>query len=205
MNAMSLRENPDKNKDEKLLYKGHSRYVLQAERLYLRKLEWNDAEAIFSYRTSPEVFRFQYWHPKTLDDVRVFIANQQQIPLDVPNSWYQMAVCRKADGLLIGDFGLHFLTRNSGQVEIGYTIAPFYQHNGYGNEVLQSVLHFLFTVLRTHKVIAHADPDNQQSIRLLKRNGFIQEAHFRKSSCRGGVWKDELMFGMLQEDYSSGF
>jgi len=91
MNAMSFRGNPDNNK--KTAYAGHSRYILQAERLYLRKLEWDDAQAVFSYRTSPEVLRFQYWHPKTVDDVKVFIANQQQIPLDVPNSWYQMAVC----------------------------------------------------------------------------------------------------------------
>ena len=45
---------------------------------------------------------------------------------------------------MIGDIGIHFL--NDGfQTEIGYTICPEYQKNGYALEAVHSVLNYIFT------------------------------------------------------------
>lgn len=174
---------------------------IQTERLYFRKLHWEDAEYVFTYRSAPEVQKFQLWHPKDIEDVRIFIANQQQVPCNMPNSWFQLAMCRKADGRIVGDAGIHFLEQGSRQVEIGYTVAPEYQNNGYGYEALLGIIRFVFSSLGKHKITASVDPDNAVSIHLLKKCGMIKEAHFRKSVFVNNMWKDDLVYGLLKEEF----
>lgn len=42
-------------------------------------------------------------------------------------------------------------------VEIGFTLSPEYQGNGYGTEAVCALLNYIFHSLRKHKVIAFSD------------------------------------------------
>ena len=96
---------------------------------------------------------------------------------------------------------IHFLESANPQCEIGFTIAPNHQHNGYGSEAVTRILTYLFYELTKHRVIATVDPDNQASRSLLEKLGFKQEAHFRKSLFFKGEWVDDVVYAMLREDW----
>ncbi len=172
---------------------------IATERLLIRKLERRDEEAFFAYHSLPEVCRHQTFRPSGGADVHAFFGRLSKRP-DVPGTWFQLAVCLQNEDRLIGDIGLHFL-EDGEQAEIGYTLAPHAQGNGYALEAVRAVMGYLFGSLRKHRVVASVDPENVRSVRLLGRLGMRREAHFVKGLRIDGAWADECVYAMLREDW----
>jgi RimJ/RimL family protein N-acetyltransferase len=172
-------------------------------RLKLTPLLAGDAATLFDYRADPEVCRYQSWAPGSIDDARSFIDGMQSVAFDTPGTWFQLAARLRESDLLIGDLGVHFPADHPRQVEIGFTVAPRYQRQGFGAEAVEGLLAHLFGPLDKHRVFASVDPRNEASIALLKRVGMRQEAHFRESLWLKGEWVDDLMFGILASEWKS--
>ena len=176
---------------------------IRTERLKLTPLVASDAPAMFGYRSDPEVCRFQSFEPDSLGDIETFIGNLHSIIFDTPDSWFQFAIRSQKSGLLIGDFGIHFIADDHRQVEIGFTVSPEYQGQGYGTEAVVGVLDYLLGSLKKHRVYASVDPRNIPSVALLKGIGMRQEAHFLKNLWFKGEWVDDVVFGILGSEWRS--
>lgn len=170
-------------------------------RLRLDVLRETDADTLFNYRSDPAVARYQGWCPASREEALDFIRSQQQISLDVPDSWLQLAIRRSDDGSLIGDLGLHLPQDAEGSYEFGVTIAPAHQGNGYAREAVHALLDFLFRTLGAHRVHASIDPRNVASGALLRSLGMRQEAHFRESFKMRGEWVDDMIFALLAREW----
>jgi ribosomal-protein-alanine N-acetyltransferase len=86
--------------------------------------------------------------------------------------WY--VVLRQADGrtpTIIGTCGCKTAPVD-GEVEIGYSLDPEYQRQGYGSEAVTGLLQWIFEHPEVSSVIAETFPDLLGSIGVLKRNGF---------------------------------
>lgn len=173
------------------------------QRLRLSRLMAGDAPAMFEYRSDPEVCRYQSFEPGSLGDVEEFIRCLESTPFDTAGTWFQFAIRLRETGQLIGDLGAHFIADDPRQVEIGFTVSPASQGQGFGTEAVTGVLDFLFGTLRKHRVFASVDPNNQPSVALLKRVGLRQEAHFSKSLWFKGDWADDMVFGILGSEWMS--
>ena len=174
-------------------------FQIQTKRLLLRRLSMQDSTALFYYRALPDVCRFQSWHPEHIEEVEAFLRENEAVVFDAPDTWLQVAVCL-SDGRLIGDIGIHTLDHD--QLELGYTLSPEYQGQGYASEAVSAILHEAFLVWNKHRVTASVDPDNHASVRLLERLGFRKEAHHVKSYWENGTWVDDCIYAMLQEEYT---
>lgn len=172
-------------------------------RLVLRKIRLADTEALFRYRTDPQVSRYQNWKPLTIEDARQFVETFTSVEPDTPGSWFQLAITLRETGDLIGDCGLHFTAEETRQAEIGITLAPAYQGKGYASEALTAALDYLFITLRKHRVVASVDPGNLPSIALLERLGMRKEAHFRESLWFKGAWADDIIYAILEREWRS--
>jgi RimJ/RimL family protein N-acetyltransferase len=170
-------------------------------RLRLDVLHESDAGTLFQYRSDPSVALYQGWCPASRDEALDFIRSQQQISLDVPDSWLQLAIRAAGDGTLIGDLGLHLPSDADGSYEFGVTIAPAYQGKGYAREAVQALLDFVFRTLGAHRVHASIDPRNVASAALLRSLGMRQEAHFRESFKMRGEWVDDVIFALLAREW----
>jgi RimJ/RimL family protein N-acetyltransferase len=175
--------------------------AITTDRLLLRKLEINDREDFFTYRSLPEVCEYQSFMPKNIREAGGFISN---IPSEsnIPNTWFQLAIVNKNEEMLIGDIGIHFLEDNA-QVEIGYTLAPGHQGQGYAIEALKAVISYLFSELKKHRITASVDPNNIKSIRLLEKLDMRKEAHFIKSYRMGDMWVDDCIYAILEEEWKA--
>lgn len=91
----------------------------------------------------------------------------------LPGSWYQIAIAQLGD-TMIGDMGLHTLDDRC--MEIGITIAPAFQRNGFATEALHAILDRLFREMQKQRAIASIDPRNNASIALMQRLGFHLES-----------------------------
>ncbi|MBK1896603.1 GNAT family N-acetyltransferase [Chryseobacterium paridis] len=176
--------------------------TLETERLVLRDLDVNDKEAIFEYRSDAETNQFQSWIPKTLEEVETFILNNSK-EFNQPESWYQLLITDKMTEEVIGDIGVHFIDSASKQVEFGITLNKKHHHKGYASEALTGLIELMFKELKKHRITASIDPDNASSMMLMERIGFRKEGHFIKSLYLNGIWVDDVIYALLQEEWTT--
>lgn len=172
------------------------------ERLFLRSIRPDDAEAWFLFRSDAAANKYQGWIPATVRDVHDFIQNRISPLFDMTGTWFQFAIIKKDLHQLIGDAGVHFFDAEKKQVEIGFTLDMNYQGKGYATEALRAVIHYLFRDRHKHRITASIDPANERSIRLVERLGFRKEAHFKSSILINGQWADDLVYALLEDEWN---
>jgi RimJ/RimL family protein N-acetyltransferase len=138
-------------------------------RLRLDALVPEDAAVLFAYRSDPAVSRWQGWKPASIADAARFIETQQAVVPETLGTWWQRAIRLRATGALVGDVGLHFL--DAATVELGITLAPAHQRQGYAREAVEVVFDFAFGGLQKEHMIARVDPRNFMCMRLLEGLG----------------------------------
>jgi len=175
---------------------------INTQRLHLRKIEKEDATALFKYRSDAETNKYQGWIPKTLEDTENFISKIAE-NIDEYDTWFQFAIINKEHGELIGDVGIHFFDVDRYQVEIGCTLNKSHHGKGFAIEALKAVMNFLFNDLNKQRITCSIDPLNQASIKMVERIGFRKEAHFKQSILIDGEWYDDVVYAILKDEWKS--
>lgn len=75
-----------------------------------------------------------------------------------PGQWFQLGLCRKESGTLIGDCGLFLSEQMPRHAAIGITLCPASQKSGCAREALRAVIAYLFSALDMHRITASVDP-----------------------------------------------
>lgn len=176
---------------------------LETARLVIRPLTADDAGSLFAYRSDPDVYAFQGWAPVTLADAHAFLAPMLELDAPMPGQWFQVGLCLRESGELIGDCGICLSADMPRHAEFGITIRPGQQKCGFAREALHAVIDYLFSTLHLHRISASVDPRNVASVALLKSIGMRQEAHFVQSYWSKGEWADDLAFALLQSEWGS--
>ena len=144
---------------------------IRTERLLLRRFTLEDRARFLEYRRHPDVARYQSWDESYADaDADEFFDEMTTAAEWRLGHWFQVAIERADDGRLLGDAAF-WPDHDGGTVEIGYSLHPDAQGQGYASEAVTA----LIKALRdrgAHTVVAGCDPDNDASIRLLERLGF---------------------------------
>ena len=172
---------------------------IATERLVLEPLTLEDAEALFAYRSLPEVYRYQTWAPTGVSDARAFIQELEPVEFDTPGTWFQLGIRERESGRLVGDLGVHFL-EDGRRVEIGFTLDPAFQGRGLATEAVTALLDHLFGALGKDRVVASADPRNVASVRLLERIGMDREEYIPEAFVLRGEWVDDIVFAIDAAD-----
>jgi RimJ/RimL family protein N-acetyltransferase len=110
-------------------------------------------------------------------------------------------VAQRATGQLIGDCAAMPHADDPSQCDIGFTIAAEHQRHGYATEAVRLLLNYLFTERGKHRIAACCDPRNAASVALLERLGVRREGHLRQSTWAKGEWTDELVYGVLSDEW----
>ncbi len=170
------------------------------ERLTVRAMRPSDVEAFVGYRSVPDVARYQSWEDYTLEQGAALVADMQTLRLGVPGEWYQLALVDDA-GHLVGDLAACVSADEPRQLEVGFTLAPEHQGQGYATEALRGLLSYAFGELGVHRVVAITDARNDAAAALLTRVGFRKEAHFHDNVFFKGAWGSEFLFAVLASEW----
>jgi ribosomal-protein-alanine N-acetyltransferase len=71
-------------------------------------------------------------------------------------------------------------------------------------EAMRLLLRHAFTKLKLHRIEANIQPENQASIALVKRAGFVREGYSRRYLKICGRWRDHERWAILVEDWKAG-
>ncbi len=174
---------------------------IKTKRLVIRLMEEKDAPEVFRYRSQPEVEVYQAGWPESEEACASFARLNCSRPSFQPGEYTQLAIVRQEDGLLIGDMGI-LISEGGLQAELGFTLAPSYQGQGFGTEAVEAILGHLFEQRGIHRAYGSVDPNNLPSIRLMERLGFRREAHLKRSYRMRGSWYDDVIYGLLDEEWT---
>lgn len=181
--------------------KDHGFTALRSPRLVLRRLRRDDLAAVCAYRSLPEVARYQDWESFGPGEAAHLIDGQSELEPDVPGTWFQLAIVAAETGDVVGDCGLHCRREDPRQMEVGVTLAPAHQGNGYAAEAVERLLDFAFGGLGKHRVSAVTDAENHPAASLFERLGFRREAHFVEHVWFKGRWGSEFVFALLRREW----
>ena len=109
-------------------------------------------------------------------------------------------VVQEKAGAKVGFIG-HWLAQPNRWMEIGYNIIPSKRSKGYGTEVVQLIVDYLFLSRDIVRIQAVTDVRNKASQRVLEKAGFKKEGTVRKSGFVRGKWSNAHLFSVLREEW----
>lgn len=173
---------------------------ITTERLVLRQITPEDAEALFAVFSDEVVLEF-YDEPlhHSINDSRDLIRRQQ--------GWYarregiRWGISRKGEEAVIGSCGLYNFDEDSHRAETGYELRRDCWRQGIMREALGAMLSFAFGPMALHRVEALVDGENARSQGLLRGLGFAHEGTLRQRFFAHGAYHDDWYFGLLRDEW----
>ncbi len=112
-------------------------------------------------------------------------------------------VLRKRDNNeIVGAFNLNEIVRGVFQsAYLGYYAFTPHQGQGLMSEGMQLLQRHAFSTLKLHRIEANIQPDNLESIALVKATGFQLEGLSRRYLKIRGRWRDHQRWALLAEDW----
>lgn len=174
-------------------------------RLVIRPAVAEDADAVWGYRSQPEVGRWLHGLPTDQDDYRSRFGTPDHLAA---------TLIVERDGDVIGDL---YVAISDGwaqrevadaavrtQAEIGWVLDPAFHGHGYATEAVGELLRVAFEDLGVRRVVALCFADNDASWRLMERLGMRREAHGVEDSLhRSGAWLDGFTYALLASEWRS--
>lgn len=169
---------------------------LETDRLLLRRVNAGDVKEILMLRSNPETMQY-IPRPllKTDEEALEHIAMiDQKIEANEGINW---AITLKDSPKLIGIIGHYRIKPEHYRAEIGYMLLPDYHKRGIITEAVKAAVHYGFHDLKLHSIEAVIAPENIGSAKVLEKNGFIKEAHFKEYEFYNGKFLDSVIYSLL--------
>lgn len=147
--------------------------LLETDRLALRRLTWDDLEAVHRLDSDEAVMRYIIpcrTRPETEKYLTDLIADYDRLPPGL-GRW---AVIEPGTGDFLGISILKRLEETA-HVEVGYRFFPPYWGRGYATEVTRALLRHGFQALRLPQIVGVTDPRNDASQHVLQKCGLRYE------------------------------
>jgi len=177
-------------------------YPLETDRLLLRPFREDDLDALHDIERRPEVTRFLYWGPRTLEEVREALGRRTAMTsIAKEGDAIRLAADLRATGALVGDVNLQWHSEEHRQGEIGFVVHPDHQGRGYAVESARVMLALGFDELGLHRIVGRADGRNTASETVMQRLGMRREAHLVENEFVKGEWTDEVIYALLDREW----
>ncbi|MGE8205603.1 GNAT family N-acetyltransferase [Heyndrickxia sp. NPDC080065] len=170
--------------------------VLETERLRLREITENDAEAIFSYFSKDIVTK--YYGQETfvsIEQAKKFVELFSKNFTD--KRGIRWGIERKEENGLIGTIGFNAWIPHHKRAEIGYELHPDFWQKGYASEAAKKVLEYGIKELGLTRIGAVVFLENTASNQMLTKLGFQKEGVLKNYIYQNGVPHDTNVYGLV--------
>lgn len=174
--------------------------VLTTQRLLLREINPNDAQAVFEIMRREDVNTWLETEPlKSIEEAEARVRGRMNLFYD--KLGFRWAITLREDpGQLIGSCGFFSVRRGTQSVETGYDLHPTFWGQGFMSEALRAMVDFAFgnqDIFPVHRIEALIAPGNGASIRVLEKLGFVREGTRREFFFWDGRYQDVYIYALL--------
>ncbi len=173
--------------------------VLTGSAFTLRELRTEDAPSLFAMLSTEEVSRFISPPPTSVEGFERFIAWTHRER--AAGNYACFAIVPRGMTTAIGIFQVRSLEPGFGTAEWGFAMGSQYWGSGIFAEGARLVLDFAFDTIGAHRLEARAAVANGRGNSALQKIGAVQEGVLRRSFCRHGIYHDQVLWGILAEDW----
>ncbi|MGV9453360.1 GNAT family N-acetyltransferase [Streptomyces sp. NPDC003635] len=139
------------------------------------------------------------WRPITpgAKDPRLVVDDEEE-------GHVQFSAVELEGGTLIGAATLWGIDNHNRSAHIGLGLLPSCRGKGYGTDVVAVLCHYGFDVRGLQRIQIETLSDNHAMLRSAERNGFVREGVLRSSAWVMGEFLDEVVLGLLAQDWKTG-
>jgi RimJ/RimL family protein N-acetyltransferase len=173
--------------------------VMAGTTFTLRELRAEDAPTLLAMLTTEEVSRFISPPPTTVEGFQRFIAWTHRERM--AGNYACFAIVPQGMTTAIGIFQVRSLEPGFGTAEWGFAMGSQFWGSGIFAEGARLVLDFAFDVIGARRLEARAAVANGRGNGALRKIGAVQEGLLRRSFLRNGQHHDQVLWGILAEDW----
>lgn len=172
---------------------------LHTERVHLRKMKVSDSPSLFKIWSDPEVTKFMNIDSFTDENqAKDMIKLLDEFSLD--NKAIRFSIIEMESNEIIGSCGFNSLDFENEKAEIGYDIARAFWGRGYASEAISALLDYAFSTLKLNRIEAKVEPENVNSVKVLRKLNFMFEGTLRRYERVNGKFIDLNMYSKLTTD-----
>ena len=169
---------------------------LEGVRCVVRPWSVKDATAVVRHANNLNVarqLRDRFPHPYTIDDADAFLKFATSAD---PATNLAIEVASEPVG------GIGFVPGTDVErfsAEVGYWLSESHWGNGIATEALMLVTDYAFTHLNMLRLFALPFADNEPSVRVLEKAGYVREGVLRSSSVKFGKPRDQFLYARVND------
>ena len=173
---------------------------IETERLILKEIEIENAEAVFDIFSNEEIMRHYGQFPmKSIEEAKNLITMFHDNYKN--GKGIRWGIFKKEDLMLIGTCGYHNWNQRHSRAEIGYELSNKAWGKGYMQEALSSVINYGYEIMNLNRIEAVVYPENDPSIKSLLVQGFTREGLLEEYAYFRNVYQDLIMFSLLKKNW----
>ena len=171
--------------------------ILENLRIKLRALEPEDLDLLYKWENDPSV-----WHlSTTLSPFSRYTLNKyiEQSGQDIFEAkQLRLVITKKADGSAIGAVDLFEFDPYHLRAGVGILIAdPHDRKQGFAGETLETLIEYTFRTLSLKQLWCNISEDNQESLKLFIRYGFLITGQKKDWMRKEDKWYSEYFLQLV--------
>lgn len=180
--------------------------ILSTPRLFVRMADYRDANAIADYYKENRKF-LQPFEPVRPEEFYAPTFWRSQIEHNIiefnhDRSLRLFVFEQSSPKVVIAAINFtQFFRKPFHACILGYSLAEPKQGQGLMYEALSASIHFVFTEMRFHRIMANYMPRNQRSGNLLRRLGFVVEGYARDYLLINDKWEDHILTSLVNPEW----
>jgi RimJ/RimL family protein N-acetyltransferase len=171
---------------------------IMTKRLLIRNFVEDDYNDLYEYLSDKKTYKFEPGRPITIESAKNLCNERSK-----NNKFLAVQLKHKVIGHIYFD---QTKPQKLLTWEVGFIFNKKYQGKGYATESLTAIIEYGFKNKNIHKIIAHCNPKNVSSWKLLERVKMKQEGklreniYFNKDGKGNPIWLDTYKYGLLKND-----
>ena len=180
--------------------------MLKGEKVYLCEVDPDSNEWLRTQRNEPEMRQyFREWKDITIDMQNRWYQSRGN-NTDPNHVYFEIHSNNPSGGgslkpkELVGCTGLHYIDWVLRSAEFGIFLTKKAKGRGFGKEALQLLFDYGFREMNLHKIWCEVY-DNNESIHLYRKLGFIDEGILRDNYFSDGKYRDSYRLSILEDEW----
>ncbi len=169
------------------------------EKVMFREYQEDDLGHMMDWINDEEIVQFlsdRFLYPQSSSQVEEFLNKAMS------EDWSGFVISDRETGDYLGQIDFVNLDLKNGKAELALVIGDTNNSSkGIGTESTKMMLDFGFNNLRLNRIELSCWDYNEKAINLYKKLGFTEEGRKRKSRYYNGEYHDEVLFGILREEW----